>query len=181
MPLKTGATIPAAFAKAPKVKTRTKAAKSGRLAYRLTDDLGKSQIKSLPGRTARMPIVWTRLDAVQAEGAIHVARFTRLKKLKLASALRSIALDAIKCPARSADLGTADFHLEGRSERLHEMKLSDRAHELAKTGAAKESVNKEGAEKISKDHQSGNRRFVPEVESLVRPQVSDNEADREPL
>src|SRR5260370_11997000 len=79
--------------------------------------------------------MWAGVDAVEAEGAVHVARFARLEQVQFASGNPVPAADAILGPACRADLRVPDLHFQRRHQRLHEVELADGANAFAEPPA----------------------------------------------
>ena len=80
-------------------------------AYRRTRSIF-DQVMARANRNDSDILVGTCLDAIKAKRAIHVSRFSRLKKLELAAALRRISLDAVERSARGTDIRMPDLHLK---------------------------------------------------------------------
>jgi hypothetical protein len=104
-----------------------------------------------------------------------------LEELEFAPPLRGVSLDAIERPAGGANVRASYFDLERRSEGLDKVELPDGTHKLAKAGSSKKPVDGQCGDKITKDDEGGDTRLIPEIKSLVSPEVENDQADREPL
>ena len=88
--------MPAALTKAPKASTTTSAARSVRLLNRPRPERSGSVHKSLPGKRENADVVVRAgVDAVEAEGAVHVARLAGLVQVQLAAGDVVSAADAV--------------------------------------------------------------------------------------
>ena len=110
------------------------------------------------------------VDAVETEGAIHVARLAWHKKLQLASALLVVSTNAVMRFTRAADSEIADADFERRNERLKELILTDGANKLAEARTLKESVNDDCKSEITNYEHRGRARVIPQAERFVSPE-----------
>src|SRR5690242_18019913 len=119
--------------------------------------------------------------AVQAEGAIEIARLLWRKQIQLAASLPLVAANAIKCVTTPACFCIAHSHFIWRNERIDEIKLPDRAHIFAKACATEQAVDNKRRHKISNDDPRRHTGFVPKAECLISPQIDCNEPRCHPL
>ena len=168
----TGPTIPAALANAPKTKTRTRTARSGRFPNRPMPERTGSLQRSLPGRSGQDADVFvgTGMNAVEAERTVHVARLPRLKQLHLTAGDIIPAADAVVSPACRADSRISDLHFERRDKRLHEVELADRANIFAEAGPTKEPVDDKGRHEVAQGDPRGPAWAIPESKRFIGPQ-----------
>src|SRR5580704_11819419 len=110
------------------------------------------------------------MDAIEAESAVHVARFARLEQPQLASGTRLAAADTVLGLARRADGRLAHFDFPRRDQRLHEVELSDWADIFAERRAVKKTVDRKGGRKVGQHDPGRGPGTVPKGEGLVRPQ-----------
>src|ERR1700741_5514201 len=75
----------------------------------------------------------------------------------------------------------AGFYLERRNQRLHKVKLADRADILAETGAAEKAIDDNGCHKISDDNPSGQPGTIPQAKGFISPEVDRKQAGRDPF
>src|SRR5205823_2544104 len=124
------------------------------------------------GETGDQPdvVVRARVDAIEAGGAVHVARLARQEQLQLAAGDAVAAADAILRPARRANGRVPRLDFQRRGQRLHEIELTDRADVLAEGGAAEQAVDDEGRGEVTQGEACRPPRPVPEVQRLVSPQ-----------
>src|SRR5205085_10867296 len=94
-------------------------------------------------------VVRAGVDAIEAGGAVHVARLARQEQVQLAAGDAVAAADAVLGPAGRADDRVARLHFQRRGQRLHEVELADRAKVLAEGGAAEQAVDGEGRGEIA--------------------------------
>ena len=129
------------------------------------------------------------MDAVEAEGAVHVPRLLRQEEAELTALLKDdggiggIArpLDAVVRGAREAGVGVADAHLQGRDGGGHEVELAERADPLAERGVLEHGVDGEGGGEIGDDEPGRPPRRAPQVEQLVGVEDEHEEPQRQPL
>jgi hypothetical protein len=100
------------------------------------------------GRHQRNVIVRTRLHAVQAERAIEISGFLRLKQIQLAATCAVVAANAIVSAAGLANLAAPYTYFARRNQRADEVKLPDGAHILTEACAAKNSIDDQRRQKI---------------------------------
>ena len=87
-----GAIIPSTLRSAPNTKTAASAARSQRCASLPMPDRRRGrQLGAGAARDEGDIVVRARVDAVQAEGAVHISGFERLEEGELAAALRQAA------------------------------------------------------------------------------------------
>src|SRR5690606_15393519 len=122
-------------------------------------------------------VMGTGLDAVQAEGAVHVAGLALLEEVELAAVLDQAAAlgiapaaDAVLGQAVLADVVAAHLDFEGRGQRVDEVELADRADVLAEGRALEEAVDDEGGREVGQRHPGGQPGALPEVERFVDPE-----------
>ena len=143
--------MPAALAKAPNTSTTIRAAMSWRRPKR--PDAGPLAVVPQLGRgeTGDQPDVLVRagVDAIEAGGAVHVARLARQEQVQLAAGDAVAAADAILRLARRAHGWVTRLDLQRRDQRLHEIELADRADVFAEGGAAEQAVDDEGRREIA--------------------------------
>ena len=119
--------------------------------------------------------------AVQTEGAIHVARLTRLEKLQLTAAMLFIAAKTVMRFAVTANFEVADCHFYGRNQRLNELILPNRTNVLTKTRSLKETVNDDRGREIAQHHPGGPARTVPQAEGFIGPKEGQEKGDGDPF
>src|SRR5262249_60155899 len=116
-------------------------------------DAGASAVVPQPrrGEAGDQPDVVVRagVDAIEAGGAVHVARLARQEQVQLAAGDAVAAADAVLRPARRADGRVPRLDLQRRGQRLHEIELADRAEVLAEGGAAEQAVDDEGRGEVA--------------------------------
>ena len=121
------------------------------------------------------------LHAIEAKRAVHVAGFSRLKELKLATALLVVALDAIMRLARGTNIRLPDPDLHGRHQRRDEIELPDRADVFAKTRVLEKSIHQHSAGKIKDDDPGRPPGTVPEIQHFIGPEEAGQQCDGEPF
>ena len=123
----------------------------------------------------------TRVDTVETEGAIHVARLAWLKELQLASALRVVSAKAVMCLTRRANCEIANIYFDRRNQRLNKLILTNGTYVLAEARTFKETINDDRGCEVT-DHQDGRgARAVPQAERFVNPEEEQEQADRDPF
>jgi hypothetical protein len=119
--------------------------------------------------------MWTGVNAVQTEGAIHIAHLLRLKESKFTSSLdhyqvRRLAPsppNAIFCPAVCANIHIPYFHFQWRYSRGDKVELPDRANEFAKSGMFEYTVDKEDCQEIAEDQPGCPPGGTPKIEQFI--------------
>src|SRR5205807_1948863 len=102
------------------------------------------------------------VDAVEAEGAVHVARLARLVQVQLTAGDAIPAAYAVLRAAGGADFRVADLHLQWRNQGLHEVELADRAEVLAERRPAEGAIDDEGRREVAQGEPGGPPGTVPE-------------------
>src|ERR1700693_980163 len=82
---------------------------------------------------------------------------------------------------RPADLRFAYLNLQRRHQCVNEMELTDRANVLAEAGSLENAIHHKSSDEIAQDDPGSPAWAVPKRECLVRPQVSGEQAGRDPL
>ncbi len=126
-------------------------------------------------------VVRAGVNAVEAEGAIHVAGLHGLEQIELTAGEVAATEEAILGGAGVADVRGTNANLEGGGERLDEVELADGANVFAEGDAAGERVDGERSEEIGDGDQRGQARALPESERFVRPEEEEDEEDGQPL
>src|SRR5439155_16162235 len=107
-------------------------------------------------------VVWASMDAVQARGAVHVARLARHEQVQLAAGDTVTAANAVLGPARRTDGRVARLDLQRRGQRLHKVELADRTDVLAERSAAEEAIDHERGREVGEDDPGRPPRAVPQ-------------------
>src|SRR5580704_11015862 len=121
------------------------------------------------------------MNTIEAKRAIHVARFVRLEEAGLTAGDGVAPSNAFVCAARGADSRRENLDFKGRYERLHEIKLTDRADVFAESVGAEEAIDGKGTDEIPNGDPRGPQRTVPKRKTLVGPEKECQEADRQPF
>ena len=87
--------------------------------------------------------VWTSLDAVETESAVHVPRFIWWIEFELTSLLYRTTLGAVSGPTISTKSLFLDSNFGRRKERLNKLKLPDGTNMFAKGRMAEPTVDGE--------------------------------------
>ena len=106
---------------------------------------------------------------VEAEGAIHVAGFLRLKELQLTASLMAVASQAIMRCAGVTNFETAHSDFDWRYERLNELVLAYGTHVLAETGSFKQTVDEQSGCEIANDQPRDPARTIPQARRFIGP------------
>src|SRR5580698_7920717 len=100
--------------------------------------------------------MWAGMDAVETEGAIHVADLAGLKQREFAPAdhhqIRSCiapAADTVFGHASRADVLIPHLHFEWRKSGSDEVELADRANKFAKRRVLEQPVHHQHAQEVA--------------------------------
>src|SRR6185437_10969000 len=119
--------------------------------------------------------------AIQTECAVQIANLLRLKQVQLTSARALIAANTIISSATPANLRFLHPDFSRRNQGAYEMKLANGANVLTERGAAKQAIDEQGGQKISRDDPGCQPGTVPQSKGFVCPQIKGNQARGHPL
>src|SRR6266496_266739 len=122
-----------------------------------------------------------RVDAVETEGAIHVACLAWLKELQLTSALLVVSAKAVMRLTRRANCEVANTYFDRGYQRLNKLILTNGAYVLAEARTFKKTINNNRGREVTY-HQHGRvTRALPQAERFVSPEEEQEQGDRDPF
>src|ERR1035438_8386912 len=128
------------------------------------------------------------MNAVQTEGAIHVAHLAWLKQGQFTATNHHQIRDRFASPANAvqrvatgAHLLAPHLHLKRRKRGRHKVELADGANKLAERSVFEQSIHEENAQKISDDQPGSPPGRGPQVKQFISKKNQYEERDRNPF